>query len=454
MNTLMHNSLFSFWRIIRNTFLRITHALVIISVVASSLTIVAEGASVNTSLDDPDQAIQEIADEPLANTPLRYRNSAYEILIPYAAAASDSKPKNDELPFNMVDQITIDSDLYFIDEGRISSVIVLDHDWDLIKQLFKLLRDNNVDESAKSAYLDGLLDIVRADKHIAALALYDVSTIVQGCETLSGQNKSDCNKAQAHLNTAEIRYENGLDALRRGDADSAVHHFNKSWTFSNNVFLLWNLSFEGDLDDDGLINILEFRIGSSIFASDTDQDGLSDQYEFYFLLPHAFPTNADTDGNGILDGQEDFDEDGLSNLLEQQLGTKPLLKDTDGDGVDDLYEVNNPDFSPLMADSDLDGLPDDSELRLGTSPANPDSDGDGIPDNEDQHYQVVRDQDLDLTLELVGVGDHSKTFQAHSLAGVSGFNSVPGLIGNFISSHIISGNTGSKWIIRTSGTAI
>jgi hypothetical protein len=433
MNTLMHNSLFSSWRILRRILLRITHALVIISVVASSFTIVAEGASVHTPLDDPDQAIQEIADEPLANTPLRYRNSAYEILIPYTAAASDSKPEKDELPVDMVDQITINNDLYFIDEGRISSVIVLDYDWDLIKHLVKLLRDKNVDQSAKSKYLDGLLDIVRADKHIAALAIYDISTIIQGCEVLSGQNKSDCNKSQAHLNTAEIRYENGLDALRQGDADGAVHHFNKSWVFSNKVFELWDLTFEGDLDGDGLINILEFRVGSSIFSSDTDQDGLSDQYEFFFLLPHALPTNADTDGNGILDSQEDFDEDGLSNSLEQQLGTNPLLKDTDGDGVDDLYEVNNPDFNPLMADSDFDELPDDSELRLGTSPSNPDSDGDGIPDNEDQHYQVMHDQDLGLTVELVGVGDHSKTLQTHDLAGVSGFVSVPGLIGNFIS---------------------
>ncbi len=46
--------------------------------------------------------------------------------------------------------------------------------------------------------------------------------------------------------------------------------------------------------------------------------------------------------------------------------------------------------SPLMRDTDGDGLEDGAELALGTSPANPDSDGDGLSDSlEAAGYRVV-----------------------------------------------------------------
>lgn len=55
-------------------------------------------------------------------------------------------------------------------------------------------------------------------------------------------------------------------------------------------------------------------------------------------------TNADLDkipiGLKNLNG-EDFDEDGLNNAFEDAIGTDRNKKDTDGDGFDDLHEVQN-----------------------------------------------------------------------------------------------------------------
>src|SRR5439155_675410 len=62
-----------------------------------------------------------------------------------------------------------------------------------------------------------------------------------------------------------------------------------------------------------------------------------------------------------------------------KLGTNPRVADTDGDGINDGDEVTRG-TNPLNADSDADGISDGLELRLGTDPLNPDSDGDGIPD--------------------------------------------------------------------------
>ena len=46
-------------------------------------------------------------------------------------------------------------------------------------------------------------------------------------------------------------------------------------------------------------------------------------------------------------------------------------KDTDGDGITDLDEINVTKTSPYLADSDSDSVPDGEELRLGTDPLCP-----------------------------------------------------------------------------------
>src|SRR5262249_48229056 len=74
------------------------------------------------------------------------------------------------------------------------------------------------------------------------------------------------------------------------------------------------------------------------------------------------------------------DHDGLTNLEEFQAGTDPRNPDTDGDGVLDGDEVHKYHTDPLNPDSDGDGLTDGDEIRLGTNPLNRDTDGDGIPD--------------------------------------------------------------------------
>ena len=93
------------------------------------------------------------------------------------------------------------------------------------------------------------------------------------------------------------------------------------------------------------------------FVIDTDGDGLDDSFE---LAIGTDPALADTDGDGINDGQElGFDGDGsFFNILTD---TAPLNHDTDGDGVNDGAEVaastdplDNTSY-PLIADGDVNG---------------------------------------------------------------------------------------------------
>ncbi len=92
------------------------------------------------------------------------------------------------------------------------------------------------------------------------------------------------------------------------------------------------------------------------------------------------PEKADTDGGGAIDG------------LEACLGTDPLdprddsaaLRDTDGDGLPDLWEgAFAPPADDPDADTDGDGLTHRQEFELCTDPTTPDTDGDGVDDPDE-----------------------------------------------------------------------
>jgi len=151
-----------------------------------------------------------------------------------------------------------------------------------------------------------------------------------------------------------------------------------------------------DTDGDGLIDGDEmFVYYTNPRNPDTDSDGLSDYDE---IMKYKTDSNKpDTDGDGIKDGDEiksgtdpftgDSDRDGLSDSDETKFGTNPNNSDTDSDGRSDFEETQNG-FDPLRpgqepSDTDKDGLLDVDEIFYGTDRFNPDTDGDGINDKQE-----------------------------------------------------------------------
>ena len=151
-------------------------------------------------------------------------------------------------------------------------------------------------------------------------------------------------------------------------------------------------------------------------ASDTDRDGLSDLLEFEI---GSQARNADTDGDGYSDALEwrlrgigfHFDNPCLPAVVDMEI-------DLNGDGIPDTTcdptFPNNCDRNAQgFRDFDRDGLHDCEERRLGTDPRNPDSDADGIPDQLDfalgldpLRWDADGDADLDGLTNLVELQWH------------------------------------------------
>ncbi|HPG00958.1 MAG TPA: right-handed parallel beta-helix repeat-containing protein, partial [Kiritimatiellia bacterium] len=97
---------------------------------------------------------------------------------------------------------------------------------------------------------------------------------------------------------------------------------------------------------------------------DDDQDGLPDTWE-----------NETLGGLDVVSGDGDVDRDGadgLCNADELDLGTDMFASDSDDDGLSDGEEVHLHGTDPLCADTDGDGATDGYESRHGTDPLDPD----------------------------------------------------------------------------------
>ena len=82
--------------------------------------------------------------------------------------------------------------------------------------------------------------------------------------------------------------------------------------------------------------------------------------------------------------ERDSDSDGLTDAHELELGADPFLADTDGDGLADGDEASFFDTDPLRADTDDDGLDDQDEVAVFfTNPFLVDTDGDGTGDADE-----------------------------------------------------------------------
>jgi len=191
-----------------------------------------------------------------------------------------------------------------------------------------------------------------------------------------------------------------------------------------------------DTDGDGMPDGWEVHFGldpldPSDAGADPDDDGMTNLEEYEWTLDYLLPgtppgempwfdpadgldpTNPDTDGDGLSDGDE-------VNVH----GTNPLDPDTDDDGMPDGWEVQyglDPlDPSDAGGDLDNDGLTNLQEYEYGLDPTNPDTDGDGLSDFLEVTWSSYTSGMITFEQWMAGMGDPSRYDPFHPVDNPSG----------------------------------
>ena len=161
-----------------------------------------------------------------------------------------------------------------------------------------------------------------------------------------------------------------------GSSSGSVYTFRLCWPDPSTP--------SSDVDADGLSDGTEDADGDGVVDAgetdpcdkDTDKDGVADGTEV--ASGCMDPLDEDTDDDDAPDGQEDKNQNGVVDAGE----TDPCDPDTDNDGLTDGGEIGVDGTDPLNPDTDGDGLIDgwDEVFTYNTDPLLPDTDGDGLCD--------------------------------------------------------------------------
>jgi hypothetical protein len=206
---------------------------------------------------------------------------------------------------------------------------------------------------------------------------------------------------------------------------------------------------DSDDDNDGLTDIKEQEIGTNPLDPDTDDDGSLDGQD---NCPKASNQNqADKDKDGVGDACDSAENSGGA-------GSTPTPADTDHDGVPDSRDNckttanasqadNDKDGSGDVcdADDDNDGLSDIDEAKKGTDPKNPDTDQDGVKDGADA-MPLNQDESVASSAQSETASETNEAGSGDNLSGES-----TGLENIFIDSAKISWNTFSFKVRNNSG---
>ncbi|MDY7090048.1 MAG: hypothetical protein SYR96_33770 [Actinomycetota bacterium] len=266
-----------------------------------------------------------------------------------------------------------------------------------------LLEELEDDADDRRAFLDALVGTLTGVRLLSDASIQDAEAIVNPWKVIQPAPPlpDGMTKALDDLKKAKNAFKEADGELREADPEDAAEANALARKHGFAVLGRFGITYEGDHDADGVTDLTELRFGASPLIADSDGDGLTDRTEIEQLATDTRPNNPDSDGDGVNDGAEDTDGDGLTNLREQELGTKLTDPDTDGDGLADGAEVaqgrdplvaDNPpppvseptppvETSPTPVDTDGDGIPDSTETDdAETDPANADTDGDGLSD--------------------------------------------------------------------------
>jgi hypothetical protein len=345
-----------------------------------------------------------------------YVTEATEALRPYVG---------DGLGDSRIDPVLADVDTRYFDGARLNSAANGEIAFDNLQHLESFLKSRMTGASppngeAEQAHVAALVETLTGVRLLADAAIQDAEATIGPFRASPppAPAPAGLTEAFADLEAAKVNLVKADEMLVKANPEPATIQSSNAWANGFNVLTRLGITYTGDHDNDGVVDVVELRFGASPLLVDSDGDGLTDKFEITELAGWTMPNAVDTDQDSVADGAEDVDNDGLTNLQEQDLGTSPTDPDTDGDGASDGAEVaqgSNPLVAdqprappapgnvppivpaPNLTDTDGDGLTDVAEEEALTDVNNVDSDGDGLSDGTEVNEWGISplDQDSD-----------------------------------------------------------
>ena len=315
----------------------------------------------------------------------------------------DGDPTRDTDGDGVIDSLDLDSDndgiLDLVESGQDATTLDTNHDGKL--------------DSTTDADNDGLLDVADADDSDATstgtvIPIDTDSDNVRDFQDVDSDNDGLSDLVEGITDASndadnDGMIDGGIDA--NGVPTVVASVTTPTDTDSDNVPNYRDL----DSDNDGLTDIAEVN------GTDADGNGLVDTLNSLVdgaTLPDVngnsvadvlepnnsnLPTILDANHDGVVDDNNDTDNDGMPNVTDEVdaiYGTAPMV-DTDGDGISNEYDL----------DDDNDGITDLVELD-----GNPtrDTDGDGVIDSLDL------DSDNDGLLDILESGQEVVTVDVNN----------------------------------------
>ncbi|MGC4783506.1 hypothetical protein ACLQ3A_17820 [Micromonospora zamorensis] len=328
-----------------------------------------------------------------------YITEATQALRPYVG---------DGLGSSRIDPVLADVGSRYFDGARLENAADGEVAFDNLRHLESFLKSRMTGASppngeAEQAHVRALVETLTGVRLLADAAIQDAEATIGPFRASPppAPAPAGLTEAFADLAAAKVNLAKADEMLLKANPEPATIQAANAWRNGFNVLVRLGITYDGDHDADGVVDVVELRLGASPLLVDSDGDKLTDKFEITELTGWAMPNAVDTDRDSVADGAEDVDGDGLTNLDEQRLGTSPTDPDTDGDGATDGAEVakgSNPlvadqprapptpgDVPPIVPapnldDTDGDGLIDIAEGEILTDINNVDSDGDGLSD--------------------------------------------------------------------------
>ncbi len=281
-------------------------------------------------------------------------------------------------------------------------------------------------------------------------SVFEKSKFVINTEKLSYDEKTDLYTTTAEFKSIEGSYPDYLVAdklvceitdetevlVSKTETDSA-----ENWKFTDYIFwpginTITVSAYVGENVVDSVSIKCDNRHDISVVSreddgTDSDNDGLSDLFEL--LYAYTQPYNADSDGNGIKDGEEDFDSDGVKNADEQKNNCSPFAPDTDADGLSDAEEIEYS-TDPAKEDTDDDGILDPDEIRLGFDAIGTDDSQTVISHN---CQQAIGSQ-LNMTIDIEMKAEQLKSFDVCEIPAASSLapDKIDGMFGSAVNFNL------------------